>query len=146
MKLRRQIQGAVCFFIAVTLLVQVFGCGTIIYPERRGQKSGRIDPGIAILDGIGLIFFIIPGLVAYAIDFTTGAIYFPGGHRASDSMGIVYVDPRELGQEKIKEVLVREAGVPGDIQLEDAKVYVLEGSEDIRTMLADAASVSFRSR
>jgi|MudIll2142460700_1097286.scaffolds.fasta_scaffold244953_1 hypothetical protein len=146
MKLRRQIQGAVCFFIAVTLLVQVFGCGTIIYPERRGQKSGRIDPGIAILDGIGLIFFIIPGLVAYAIDFTTGAIYLPGGHRSSDSMRIVYVDPRELGQEKIKEVLVREAGVPGDIQLEDAKVYVLEGSEDIRTMLADAASVSFRSR
>ena len=146
MKLRRRIQGAVCFFIAVTLLVQVFGCGTIIYPERRGQKSGRIDPGIAILDGIGLLFFIIPGLVAYAIDFTTGAIYLPGGHRSSDSMRIVYVNPRELNQEKIKEVLVQELGVPGDIHLEEAKVCVLEGSEDIRTMLADAASESFRSR
>ena len=146
MKPRRQIQGAVCFFIAVTLLVQVFGCGTIIYPERRGQKSGRIDPGIAILDGIGLLFFIIPGLVAYAIDFTTGAIYLPGGHRSSDAMRIVYVNAKELDQEKIKGILVREAGLPGDIHLEEAEVYVLEGSENIRTRLADAASVGFRSR
>jgi hypothetical protein len=146
MKLKRQIQTAMCFFIAVILLVQVFGCGTIIYPERRGQKSGRIDPGIAILDGIGLLFFIIPGLVAYAIDFTTGAIYLPGGHRSSDSMRIVYVNPKELNQEKIKEVLVREAGCPGNIHLQDAEVYVLEGSENIRTILADAASVGFRSR
>jgi hypothetical protein len=146
MKLRRQIQGAMCFFIAVTLLVQVFGCGTIIYPERRGQKSGRIDPGIAILDGIGLLFFIIPGLVAYAIDFTTGAIYLPGGHRSSDTLRIVYVNPKELDQAKIKEVLVQEAGCPRDIHLEDAEVYVLEGSEDIRSMLADAASAGFRGR
>jgi hypothetical protein len=135
-----------CFFISVTLLVQVFGCGTIIYPERRGQKSGRIDPGIAILDGIGLLFFIVPGLVAYAIDFTTGAIYLPGGHRSSDALRVVYVNPKELDQEKIKEVLVREAGCPRDIHLEDAEVYVLEGSEDIRSMFADAASAGFRGR
>jgi len=146
MKLKRQIHTAMCFFIAVTLLVQVFGCGTIIYPERRGQKSGRIDPGIAILDGIGLLFFIIPGLVAYGIDFTTGAIYLPGGHRSSDSMRVVYVNPKELNQEMIKEVLIRETGCPGDFPLESAEVYVLEGSESIRTMLADAASAGFRSR
>jgi hypothetical protein len=146
MKLKRQIHTAMCFFIAVTLLVQVFGCGTIIYPERRGQKSGRIDPGIAILDGIGLLFFIIPGLVAYGIDFTTGAIYLPGGHRSSDSMRVVYVNPKELNQEMIKEVLIRETGCPGDFPLESAEVYVLEGSESIRTMLADAARAGFRSR
>jgi hypothetical protein len=146
MKLNRQVRGAVCFLIAVMLLIEVFGCGTIFYPERRGQKSGRIDPGIAILDGIGLLFFIIPGLVAYGIDFTTGAIYLPGGQRSSEPMRVVHVNPRELNQAKIKEVLIREAGCPEDIRLESAEVYVIEGSESIQTMLADAASAGFRSR
>ncbi len=64
-----------------TLLSQV-GCGTLIYPERRGQSSGKIDPAIAILDGVGVLLFVIPGLIAFAVDFATGAIYLPGGRRA----------------------------------------------------------------
>ncbi|WP_341707059.1 polyribonucleotide nucleotidyltransferase [Halopseudomonas sp.] len=61
------------------LITQLSACGTIFYPERRGQISGQIDPGVAILNGIGLLFFVIPGLIAFGIDFTTGAIYLPGG-------------------------------------------------------------------
>lgn len=64
--------------LMVALVVQVSSCGTLLHPERRGQTSGRIDPGVAVLDGLGLLLFIIPGLVAYAIDFSTGAIYLPG--------------------------------------------------------------------
>lgn len=67
--------------LLLALLSQT-GCGTLIYPERRGQTSGRIDPAIAILDGVGLLLFLVPGLVAFAIDFATGAIYLPGGRRA----------------------------------------------------------------
>ncbi|MDX1268386.1 MAG: hypothetical protein R3311_13565, partial [Oceanisphaera sp.] len=29
-----------------------------------------------------LLFFIVPGVIAFAVDFTTGAIYLPGGRRA----------------------------------------------------------------
>jgi hypothetical protein len=146
MTLKKQIKIVVCLLIALTLLVEVLGCGTLMYPERRGQKSGRIDPGVAIFDGIGLLFFIIPGLIAYAVDFTTGAIYLPGGHRSSDPMRVVTVTPKELNQEKIKEVLIREAGCPRHIRLENAEVYVLDRSESIPAMLADAASVDFRTR
>lgn len=63
--------------LTTTLVTQLTACGTIFYPERRGQISGEIDPGVAILNGIGLLFYVIPGLVAFAVDFTTGAIYFP---------------------------------------------------------------------
>ena len=35
-------------------------CGTILYPERRDQKHGSIDPGVAILDAVGLLFFLVP--------------------------------------------------------------------------------------
>ena len=60
-----------------TLLV-LAGCGTLLHPERQQQPhSGRLDPNILILDGIGLLFFVVPGLVAFGIDFYTGAIYLP---------------------------------------------------------------------
>jgi hypothetical protein len=62
----------------VLILTICTSCGTLFYPERRGQKSGSVDPTVAILDGIGLLFFIVPGLIAFAIDFSTGAIYKPG--------------------------------------------------------------------
>src|ERR1035437_1335335 len=69
---------AVGAMLALALVVQA-GCGTILYPERRGQKGGRVDAGVAILDGIGLIFFILPGVIAFAVDFGNGAIYLPPG-------------------------------------------------------------------
>ena len=59
------------------LVLQLAWCGTLFYPERRGQEQGRIDPAVAILDGLGLLLFIIPGVIAFAVDFSTGAIYLP---------------------------------------------------------------------
>lgn len=61
------------------LIFELAGCGTIIYPERRGQTGGKIDPAVVIMDGIGLLFWVIPGLVAFAVDFATGAIYTSSG-------------------------------------------------------------------
>lgn len=56
----------------------VLGCGTVLHPERRGQPSGRLDWGVVLLDGLGLIFFFfVPGVIAFAVDFATGAIYLP---------------------------------------------------------------------
>jgi len=55
-----RIQRATAFCLVLALTAQL-ACGTILYPERRGQKSGRIDPAVAIMDGIGLLLFLIPG-------------------------------------------------------------------------------------
>ena len=71
-------------FICTVLIVQLMGCGTILYSERKGQKSGKIDAGVAILDGIGVLFFIIPGIIAFAVDFYNGTIYLPGTSSGQD--------------------------------------------------------------
>jgi hypothetical protein len=55
------------------------GCGTLLYPERRGQPAGRLDWGVVLLDGLGLLLFFVPGVIAFAVDFATGAIYLPQG-------------------------------------------------------------------
>ncbi|AEF54322.1 hypothetical protein Mar181_1275 [Marinomonas posidonica IVIA-Po-181] len=69
----------------VTLLVasQLAACGTILYPERRGQSHGAIDPGVVALNAVGLILFFVPGVVAFGVDFVTGSIYLSGGRTAS---------------------------------------------------------------
>jgi hypothetical protein len=86
----RLYQRIVSGVLAAALLGQMSGCGTLFYPERRGQIKGQIDPAIAVLDGIGILFFVIPGLIAFAVDFTTGAIYLPEGRRHA------MVDPQRL--------------------------------------------------
>jgi hypothetical protein len=68
--------------LVATLLTQITACGTLFYPDRRGQIDGKIDPLVAGLDAIGILFFVIPGLIAFGVDFATGAIYLEGGKTA----------------------------------------------------------------
>ena len=53
------------------------GCGTVLHPERRGQAAGRLDWGVVALDAVGLCFFFLPGVIAFAVDFNNGTIYLP---------------------------------------------------------------------
>jgi len=55
------------------------GCGLLLHPERQGSKGGNLDPVIVLLDGLGLFFFLVPGIVAFAVDVSTGCIYAGGG-------------------------------------------------------------------
>lgn len=63
----------ITFFTLIIFLIS--SCGTILYPERKGRKGGELDPAIVVLDAVGLLFFLIPGIIAFAIDFDTGCIY-----------------------------------------------------------------------
>lgn len=62
------------------------GCGTILHRERVGRPHSRdIDWRIVAMDGLGLALFFVPGVIAFVVDFSTGAIYLPpeGRHVAS---------------------------------------------------------------
>src|SRR5688572_4142682 len=71
------------------------GCGTLLHPERRGQPAGALDWKIVALDGLGLLLFFVPGVIAFAVDFATGAIYLPpcqyGSVEANPSQRLVTV-------------------------------------------------------
>ena len=77
MRKRKKILKTLAYLVIGCLLFQTASCGFILYPERRGRgpRVGRIDPGVAVLDSLLLLVFIVPGVVALAVDFTTGAIY-----------------------------------------------------------------------
>jgi hypothetical protein len=89
MKRRKFLHHLLGYGCATTLAGATSGCGTILHPERVGRPhSQQIDWKIVALDGLGLILFFVPGVVAFVVDFCTGAIYLPydecdpcyGGH------------------------------------------------------------------
>jgi hypothetical protein len=54
------------------------GCGTIIYPERVGQpRGGPLDWKIVALDTVGLVLFVVPGAIAFAVDWYNGTLFLP---------------------------------------------------------------------
>lgn len=67
--------------VAAALALPAAGCGTILYPERRGQTGGRVDTGVVVMDGLWCLVFLVPGVVAFIVDFGNGTIYDPGGGR-----------------------------------------------------------------
>jgi hypothetical protein len=136
--------GLICVVVSVVLITQLYGCGTIIYPERRGQTGGTVDGGIAIMDALWLLVFIVPGVVAFAIDFSTGAIYFPHGSKRSSGPGeyskmtVVRVDPRDLNEAKIKAVVMKETGLK-ELDLNRATIYELNEPKQVEAELARIA-------
>lgn len=69
--------------LSAVMVLQLTACGTVFYPERKGTKSGEIDPIVAVADAIGLLFFFIPGVIAFAVDFSNGTIYKSGKRHSS---------------------------------------------------------------
>jgi hypothetical protein len=96
----------------------VAGCGMIIHPERRNQPTGgSMDWSIFALDAAGLLLFFIPGVIAFAVDFSTGAIYLPPNQYGStgrppkdQSLVTVSVPQKELTQQRLEQVASQHAG------------------------------------
>jgi hypothetical protein len=96
----------------------VTGCGTLMHPERRyAPNDGRLDWGIVALDGLGLLLFFIPGVIAFAVDFTTGAIYLPPSGYGDNSrpptdeqLVTIEVPPTELSRQRVEEVASKHTG------------------------------------
>jgi len=99
-------------------LLSTSACGTLLYPERHGQRTGRVDPAVLLIDGALLLLFVIPGVVAYGIDFHTGAIYLPAGGKVS----ILQLSPQELDPERIEDALRAHTGLP--LRLDDPRLEI----------------------
>lgn len=127
--------------VCAVLVVQLTGCGTLLYPERRGQKAGHIDVGVALLDGIGLLFFLIPGVIAYAVDFSNGTIYLPGTARSSlDLKDIkeVKFDPKHATLASIEKIIQDETGQTAAFGQPGMKVVKLKSTSDMMLQFAQA--------
>lgn len=76
----------VCSLALLVALLNTAACGYLIYPERQGSRGDHVDGTVVALDAVGLLFFVLPGVVAFAVDFATGSIYLPKGKEGPFSM------------------------------------------------------------
>lgn len=138
---RRRVIRVLSVIVLAAILFQTASCGTILYPERRGQRAGRIDPGVAILDGIGLLFFLVPGVVAFAVDFATGAIYLPHGHRSlvsdveqnTDSLTLADIDKNALDLKTLGLIISSKTGQIVDLESANCKIFTINDPQFTET-------------
>ena len=117
--------------LVASLLTHLTACGSMFYPDRRGQIEGKIDPSIAVLDAVGLLFYVIPGLIAFGIDFATGAIYLPGGLTSQvnpeDLQNLVEADG-QIDPAKLKALIEVQTG--HSLPLDDPRLIQHSGSAE----------------
>ncbi len=138
----KKIEKTLHILVCAVLVVQLTGCGTMMYPERRGQKSGRIDAGVAVMDGLLLLLFIIPGVIAYAIDFGNGTIYLPGTSRgALDLKNIKQVkfDPKHYTNATIEKIIKEETGYEIKLDQDNVKISRLKSIDDMMMRFAEVS-------
>jgi len=125
MRTRSRVIGGV---LAVSLFTQLAACGTLFYPDRRGQIDGKIDPAIAIANAVGLLFYVIPGLIAFGIDFATGAIYLPDDEysMAPEKLQEAIGADGVIDQAKLKAIIEQETG--RSLPLDDPRLIQHSGN------------------
>ena len=136
----KKLKETLYVLVCAVLIIQLAGCGTLMYPERRGQRAGRIDAGVAVLDGIGLLFFIIPGVIAYAVDFSNGTIYLPGTSRSSlDLKNIKQVkfDSKHYTNATIEKIIKEETGYEVKLNKDNMKISRLESIDEMMMHFAE---------
>jgi copper chaperone CopZ len=141
--MRKRLLPVLYGLFCVVITIQLTGCGTLMYPERRGQKGGRIDVGVAVLDGVGLLFFLVPGIIAYAIDFSEGTIYLPGGSLSRlDVKNIKQVkfDPKKVSLAGIEKIIKDETGYGVTFDQADIRITKLKSTDEMREQFAKVLS------
>ena len=116
--------------LATALLTQLSACGSLFYPDRRGQIEGKVDPLVVGLNAVGILFYVIPGLIAFGIDFATGAIYLPDAkysvtpetlNKARDADG-------QIDRLRLKALIEQETGL--SLPLDDPRLIQHQGNSE----------------
>lgn len=110
--------------LTVIMLFELSACGTIFYPERKGTRSGTLDPIVVAADAIGLLFFFIPGVIAFAVDFSNGTIYKGGGRHSSltpEELKSVTHDGK-VNKKLLGELISKKLGKPVDLDASNLQI------------------------
>lgn len=99
--------------ILVVFLMGLTSCGYFLYPERRGQTKGELDIPIVLLDGSGLLFaavtgsgvIAVVGVVALAVDYTSGCMYLPPKSHKAELEVIPFDNTRALTKADLESIL-----------------------------------------
>ncbi|MBN2419967.1 MAG: hypothetical protein JXL81_11320 [Deltaproteobacteria bacterium] len=125
--IRSKVKKIVSILVLFFCIMSCASCGYFLYPERRGQTKGEIDLPVLVLDCVGLLFFIVPGVVALAVDFSSGTIYLPDSQKSSELREVPFDNTKPLKKEYLETVLASYLGK--DINLNN-NLIAIRANED----------------
>ena len=138
--------------VCCVVFFNIISCGTILYPERVGQSKNQsatdIDVFVFCLDGLWCFAFVIPGLVAWGVDFMTGAIYLPSNRASLNSSGkekwqTVKVDPKKLNQAMLEKIIEDHTGKNISLNSPDISIFIPKNQTN--SILAELKKIQTRS-
>ena len=140
--MNKVLRNATAAGLAAALATQVTSCGLLLHPERKGQTGGRIDAGVAVLDAVGLLFYVIPGVVAFAVDFTYGTIYLPhtradAGNINSD-MRVVHTGRHDLTVAEAQQIVSKELNEPVNLRGGSVKAERIASADQLPALFRQA--------
>ena len=96
---------------------------------------------MALLDGFWLFAGLIPGIIAFVVDFSTGAIYLPAENARGpdyDHIRTVRFDPKKTTQQDIEKIIRMETG--NDFSFADKRLTLsrLKNSDEIPVFFEQA--------
>ena len=128
------------FVAGIACLCLTSSCATILHPERKGNRGGQLDTVPLVVDILLFIPGLIPGVVALAVDFSTGAIYTGAGSAQLPEVrrdAKVAIRPRDLPDSSAIVVeLVDDAG-----EVVDRDGWVAGTSPRPRRLTVDLAGI-----
>lgn len=114
------------------MLMSMTSCGYFLYPERRGQAKGELDFPILILDGSSLLFaavagqavIAVVGIVALAVDFTSGSVYLPAKDKKAGLEVFPFDNSRPLARADLESILSEYSGSP--VHIDEDSIAVVD--------------------
>lgn len=143
LRCRRWVSG----LVLASVLAQLAGCGTIFWPERKGQPPGHLDPKVVALDALGLLLFFIPGVIAFAVDFNNGTIYLPPegyGNAESSKHGWtpVRTSSKSPTSEEIERIVRQRTGKSVRLQPGRYRATKLDSPQELANVNLDQLSLA----
>ena len=80
------------------------------------------------MNAVGLIFYLLPGLIAFGVDFATGAIYLPDDEysMAPEKLQEAIGADGQIDQARLKAIIEKEIG--RSLPLDDPRLIQHNGS------------------
>ena len=79
------------------------------------------------------------GLIAFAVDYSTGCIYLPPGNSSTDgadaALQVVRLDPQDMSRERLEEIISERAGRPVRLKRGAVEAYRLSSADEINGLL-----------
>ncbi len=101
----------ITYLLVLFVLFNAVGCGYLLHPERRGQEvteDSKLDVGVVVLDSVGLLFFLIPGIVSFAVDYNYGTLYLPANMKKAEAAKTIYLGKNNTTDDEIVKALEKE--------------------------------------